>query len=108
MGRPDRVAVPGLPVDGPPGVAVHRIVPDQVDRAIGGHVVEQEPGQGAPEPHPGPGGAGEHPSVVGRVPRREVAEGAEEVGHGPPAGRQDGPDQQRREPLVGRAGELEP
>ena len=88
-------------------MAVDGVVPDEHDRAGGDDVVEQEPSHGAPDGGPRPRGTGEDAAVVGRVTGGEVAEGAEDVGDGPPAGRQDGPDQEDGEPLVGRAGELE-
>jgi hypothetical protein len=44
--------------------------------------------------------------VAGEVPRREVAERADEVGDRPTPGGQNRADQQRGESLVGRAGEV--
>ena len=46
-------------------------------------------------------------AVVGRVAGGELPEGAEEVGDRPPAGREHRPDEERGEPLVRRAGEVE-
>jgi len=86
---------------------VHRVVADERHRAGRDEVDEEEAGERATEPDPGPRGAGENPAVVGRVAGGEVAEGAEDVGDGPPAGGEHRPDQQCGEPLVRRAGEVE-
>jgi hypothetical protein len=82
-------------------------VAGQRDRPGRDEAVEEEAGERAAEPAPGPRGAGEDAAVVGRVAGGEVAEGAEQVGDRPPAGGEYGPDQQGREPLVRRAGEVE-
>jgi hypothetical protein len=44
-------------------MAVHRVVADECDRAIGQEVLDQEAGDGAAEGEPGPGGAG-HPDLL--------------------------------------------
>jgi len=105
VGRADGVAVPGLAVDRAAGVTVHGVVADEHDRAVRDDVVEQEPGEGGPELDAGPRGSGQDPVVAGRVAGGEVADGAEEVGDGPPAGRQDGGHQEGREPVERRGGE---
>jgi hypothetical protein len=94
VARPDRVAVPGLPVHRPAGVPVDRVTADQVDRPVRDEVVEQEPREGAPQLQPGPRGAGEDPAVVGRVAGGEVPEGPQQVGDGPPTGGEHRPDQE--------------
>jgi hypothetical protein len=45
--------------------------------------------------------------VIGAVPGREVAQGAEQVGNGSAAGDQRRADRERRESLVGGTGEVE-
>jgi hypothetical protein len=88
-------------------VTIDGVVADQRHRPERDEAVEHEPRQGAPEGQPRPRRAGQDAAVVGRVAGGELTEGADQVGDGPPAGGQDGPDQQRGEPLVRRAGEVE-
>ena len=83
-----------------------RTVADQVHRAVGDEAVEHQPHQGAAESEAGPAGAGQDALVAGPVPGGEMAEGAEHVGHGAPTGRQQRADQECREPLVRRVGEM--
>lgn len=99
--------MPALAVHVRPLVPVDGVVADQHDGTIGNHVVEQEPHQGAAQSGTGPGRAGQDAPVVGRVPGGEMPEGAQQVGDGAPTGREDGPDQQCRGPLVGGAGEMQ-
>lgn len=106
VGRADRVPVPGLPVHARPRVAVHCVVADQADRAVGDQVVEQEPCEGAAEFEPGPLGGRQDPLVAGPVAGGQPADGAEEVGHGPPAGGQDSGCGEGQEPGVRRVGEV--
>ena len=107
MGRANGVAVPGLAVHGPAGVPIDGVVADQLDRPVGDDVFEQEPHQGAAEREAGPGCSGQDAAVTGNVSGCQLAEGAQQVGDGAPAGRQDGSGQERGEPLVGGAGEVE-
>jgi hypothetical protein len=76
LGGADGVAVTGLAVDLPAGVAIDGIVADEEHRAGGEQVFEQEGGQGAAELGAGPRGAGEDALVVGAMAWGERAEGA--------------------------------
>lgn len=88
MGRAHGAAAPPVPAGRPTGVPIAGIIAGECDGAIGDDGGEQEPHQGAPERETGPRRAGEHSPVVGAVPGREVARGAEQVGHSWPTGRQ--------------------
>ncbi len=104
--RPDGVPVPPLAVHLRPGVAVRRVVPGQIGRAVRDEAVEQEPGEGAPALQPGPLGRGQHPAVTGVVPRGQLADRPEQVGDGSPAGGEDGGGREDDEPGVGRLSEV--
>lgn len=107
MGRTNRVPVPPLAVHLWPLVTIDGVIANQAHRPVGDEAVEHQPHQRAAQFEPGPRGALEHSLVAGAVPGGEVAQGAEQVGHGAPTGGQHRADQERREPLVRRVGERE-
>ena len=107
MGRPYRIAVPGLAVDALTLVPVHGVIANQQDGTVGGEVIEHEPYQGAPEGQPGPRRTGQDSLVVGAMSGGEVTQGPEEIGGSATAGGQHRSDKQRQEPLVSGVGEVD-
>jgi hypothetical protein len=87
-------------------VPVHRVVADEMGRPVRHDVGEKVPGEGAAQGQAGPFGGGQQPAIAGSVPRGEVADRAEQVGHRPPAGGDDGRRGEDHEPGVRRAGQV--
>jgi hypothetical protein len=81
------------------------VVADEGDPAVGDEVPEDEPAQPATELQAGPRGGGQDALVAGPVAVGQIADGADEVRDGAPAGGQDGGRQQQLEPAEGRGGE---
>jgi hypothetical protein len=86
-------------------MAVNGVITDQDDGAVGDGMSQEEARQGTAEVQGRPGGAGEDALVVGAMSGGEPAEGAEQVRDGAPAGGQEGAEQERDEPALGRLGE---
>jgi hypothetical protein len=88
-------------------VPVNGVIADQGDDTVGEEMLKQKPGERASQRDSRPRRAGQDALVVGEMSRREMPEGANDVGDGAPPGGQHRADQQGREPLVRRVGEGE-
>ena len=105
VGRAHGVAVAALAVDLFAFVLGHGVVAGHGHRAAGEPAAQQVAGQGPPQAPDRPGAPGEDAVIAGGVARGEGPHGAQQVQDGPPAGGQDGRQQQHHEALVRRAAE---
>ena len=101
----DRVAVPRLAVDAPPGVAIHGVVAGQRDRPIRSAQRPGELAEAAGQAQAGPRGRGEDAPVRGHVVGGQRGGRAQQVGDRAPADGQDVGPEEDQEPAEGRSGE---